>query len=78
MADRMGFEPTEELPPHSLSRGAPSATRPPVHHLVYRLPLEVSRSFKGIIFFNVKKLKVFEFDVKKNFVFNEINLKTYI
>ena len=28
MADRMGFEPTEELPPHSLSRGAPSATRP--------------------------------------------------
>ena len=30
VADRMGFEPTEELPPHSLSRGAPSATRPPL------------------------------------------------
>lgn len=30
MADRVGFEPTRELPPYTLSRGAPSATRPSV------------------------------------------------
>ena len=31
MADRKGFEPSRRLPAYSLSRGAPSTTRPPVH-----------------------------------------------
>ena len=30
MAERMGFEPTIQLPVYALSRGAPSATRPPL------------------------------------------------
>ncbi len=31
MAERVGFEPTVELPPHTLSKRAPSATRTPLH-----------------------------------------------
>ena len=30
MAERKGFEPSMRFPPYSLSRGAPSATRPPL------------------------------------------------
>src|SRR5439155_11479528 len=30
MADRVGFEPTRRFPVHTLSKRAPSATRPPV------------------------------------------------
>ena len=30
MAERVGFEPTLEFPPNTLSKRAPSATRPPL------------------------------------------------
>ena len=30
LADRVGFEPTEELPPRRFSRPLPSTTRPPI------------------------------------------------
>ena len=30
LADRKGFEPSRRLPAYSLSRGAPSTTRPPI------------------------------------------------
>ena len=35
MAERMGFEPTNGVTRYSLSRGAPSATRPPLHKWGY-------------------------------------------
>ena len=31
MAERKGFEPSKRFPVYSLSRGAPSTTRPPLH-----------------------------------------------
>ena len=31
MAERAGFEPAVELPPHTLSKRAPSASRTPLH-----------------------------------------------
>ena len=31
MAERMGFEPMKELPLYTLSKRAPSTTRPPLH-----------------------------------------------
>ena len=36
MADGVGFEPTKGVNPYSLSRGAPSATRPPILALAPR------------------------------------------
>ena len=35
MAETMGFEPTRRFPAYSLSRGAPSTTRPRLHLRVY-------------------------------------------
>jgi hypothetical protein len=32
LAERMGFEPMKELPLYTLSKRAPSTTRPPLHH----------------------------------------------
>src|SRR6185437_2881963 len=32
MAERVGFEPTLRFPVNTLSKRAPSATRPPLHH----------------------------------------------
>ena len=38
MAERTGFEPAIELPQYTLSKRAPSATRPPLqYHLLYQL-----------------------------------------
>ena len=34
MAERKGFEPSMRFPPYSLSRGAPSAARPPLRQTV--------------------------------------------
>ena len=45
VADRMGFEPTRGLPLYSLSRGAPSTARPPVHLFMYNEDGILSRKF---------------------------------
>ena len=34
MAERMGFEPMKELLLYTLSKRAPSTTRPPLHYLI--------------------------------------------
>ena len=39
MAEREGFEPSIKFPLYALSRGAPSATRPPLHILFSNLAL---------------------------------------
>ena len=50
LAEREGFEPSMELlTPYSLSRGAPSATRPPLHKLVVsRILLAVRALLDGV------------------------------
>ncbi len=51
VADRKGFEPSRQLPAYSLSRGAPSTARPPVHLQVYMLERFHSRRFfKNLIY----------------------------
>ena len=48
MAEREGFEPSKGFPPYSLSRGAPSTTRPPL--LLYGKPLYLAvQSFSSIL-----------------------------
>ena len=37
MAERMGFEPMKELPLYTLSKRAPSTTRPPLRFTKYNL-----------------------------------------
>ena len=37
MAERMGFEPMKELPLYTLSKRAPSTTRPPLQFTKYNL-----------------------------------------
>jgi hypothetical protein len=36
MAEREGFEPSEQSPIHTLSRRAPSATRPPLRVNIFK------------------------------------------
>src|SRR5260370_3191828 len=43
LAVEVGFEPTEGLPPHTLSRRAPSATRPPHPPRAHPTPVPTSR-----------------------------------
>ena len=44
MAERMGFEPMKELPLYTLSKRAPSTTRPPLQdiNLIYNLYIYLS------------------------------------
>jgi hypothetical protein len=37
MAERMGFEPMKELPLYTLSKRAPSTTRPPLQNNLYNI-----------------------------------------
>ncbi len=47
LAEREGFEPSMESPPYSLSRGAPSATRPPLLKRAWEYTLSFG-GFKGV------------------------------
>ncbi len=46
MAEREGFEPSIRVNVYTLSRRAPSATRPPLQH--YRAPLGARRNLMGM------------------------------
>jgi hypothetical protein len=35
MAERKGFEPSRQLPAYTLSKRAPSTTRPPLRNLIF-------------------------------------------
>ena len=37
MAERAGFEPAKELPLYTLSKRAPSTTRPPLHSVKFKI-----------------------------------------
>ena len=45
MAERKGFEPSRQLPAYTLSRGAPSTTRPPLRGRGYRFGTAETRGF---------------------------------
>ena len=59
MAERAGFEPAKELPPYTLSKRAPSTTRPPL--LFY---LKNFFNFMELI----RKIKYVKFDLILNIV----------
>ena len=55
MAEREGFEPSVELPLHSISNAAPSTTRPPlrfngIQRQKYSLNYGISKFGSGIFF----------------------------
>ena len=54
MAERMGFEPMIELPLYTLSKRAPSTTRPPLRiSFNYKLEISIKLFNKRIIYENI-------------------------
>ena len=53
MAERMGFEPMKELPLYTLSKRAPSTTRPPLRQdKNFKIVIRTSYRFKKFIIFS--------------------------
>ena len=48
MAERAGFEPAVELPPHTLSKRAPSATRTPLRIIECQTELAERKGFEPL------------------------------
>ena len=46
MAETVGFEPTRQFPAYSLSRGAPSTTRPRLQLPTYRKKIDLGKPNK--------------------------------